>query len=92
MPHFWYEFRCSNANTLIPLFLFSNETYVELCHQIASTIVSGDIHLMSIVLFFGVSPLKIPVIIIWDAFHFFFLLMLFSSSMKCDLILFMFGS
>lgn len=71
MPHFWYEFRCSNANTLIPLFLFPNETYVELCHQIDSTIVSGDIHLMSIVLFFGVSPLKIPVIIIWDAFHFF---------------------
>ena len=54
-------------------------------------LVTGDIHLMSIVSFFGVSPLKIPLIIIWDAFHF-FLLMLFSSSMKCDLILFMFGS
>lgn len=34
-------------------------------------LVSRDIHLMSIVSFFGVSPLKIPLIIIWNAFHFF---------------------
>ena len=82
------EFQPWNVKSISQLTM--PQTYVELCHQIDSTCYRGYSFDVYCFIFWCISS-KNTTYYHLGCFPF-FLLMLFSSSMKCDLILFMFGS